>query len=109
VADASRGVGVPVIASRFHSAVAEMIARVCSVVSRRRGIRTVALSGGVFQNALLLERTLSRLRNAGLEPLIHHQVPCNDAGVSLGQVAVASARYSARRRRRRSDVSGRAR
>ena len=49
---------------------------------------TVALSGGVFQNALLLTRCLDRLQPAGFTVLTHRQVPPNDGGISLGQVAI---------------------
>jgi hydrogenase maturation protein HypF len=51
----------------------------------------VALTGGCFQNRLLTERAAQRLREAGFEVLLHRQVPTNDGGISLGQVAVAAA------------------
>nr|MBA2552330.1 hypothetical protein [Geodermatophilaceae bacterium] len=53
---------------------------------------TVALSGGVFQNVVLLELVTDGLEQEGLRVLSHTQVPCNDGGISLGQVAVAAAR-----------------
>jgi hydrogenase maturation protein HypF len=56
----------------------------------------VALSGGVFQNLLLLERTVARLELRGFRVLVHSRVPPNDAGISLGQAAVAGARAKAR-------------
>jgi hydrogenase maturation protein HypF len=52
----------------------------------------VALSGGVFQNLLLLDRTVTWLEERGFRVLTHSRVPPNDAGVSLGQAAVAAAR-----------------
>ena len=54
--------------------------------------RTVVLSGGVFQNRLLLEQLTRRLRQHGFDVLTHRQVPANDGGLSLGQVAIAAAR-----------------
>lgn len=54
----------------------------------------MALTGGCFQNRLLLERSARRLRQAGFAVLLHRQVPPNDGGISLGQVAVAAARLA---------------
>jgi hydrogenase maturation protein HypF len=60
-------------------------------VARHVAEPRVALSGGCFQNRLLTERTAQRLEAAGFEVLLHRQVPPNDGGISLGQVAVAAA------------------
>jgi hydrogenase maturation protein HypF len=81
---------VPEIAWRFHATVAAMIDRVCRRLRDETGLDTVALSGGVFQNRLLLQLVLPRLRETGFAVLLHDQVPCNDGGVSLGQVALAT-------------------
>jgi hydrogenase maturation protein HypF len=54
------------------------------------GLITVALSGGVFQNRLLLRLTTATLEEAGLKVLTHHQVPANDGGISLGQAVIAN-------------------
>jgi len=77
------------IAARFHNTVAQMILEVCQKISPKTGITGVALSGGVFQNRLLLNRTVSLLESAGLEVYTHRQVPCNDGGISLGQAVIA--------------------
>ncbi|WP_326945675.1 carbamoyltransferase HypF [Amycolatopsis sp. NBC_01307] len=75
-------------AARFHNGVADVIARTCDRF--REHSTTVALSGGVFQNVLLLDRTVEQLEQLGFRVLTHRQVPANDGGISLGQVAVAS-------------------
>jgi hydrogenase maturation protein HypF len=90
--DIRAGVERPVVAARFHHGVAHAIARTCALLRSRCGLGVVALSGGVFQNLLLLERTVSRLEADGFRVLVHSRVPPNDGGISLGQVAVASAR-----------------
>ncbi len=75
-------------AARFHNGVADVIARTCDRF--RDHSTTVALSGGVFQNVLLLDRTVDQLDQKGFRVLTHQRVPTNDGGISLGQVAVAS-------------------
>ena len=56
------------------------------------GLGTAALSGGVFQNTLLLRGTVARLEARGFTVLVHSRVPCNDGGISLGQAVIAGAR-----------------
>ena len=70
---------------------AEMILAVCQQISGESGLRTVALSGGCFQNRLLLALVVPRLEQAGFRVLLHQQVPCNDGGISLGQAVLAQA------------------
>jgi hydrogenase maturation protein HypF len=88
-ADLADGTDRAEIGWRFHGTMAEMILSVCQRLAAQAGPRTVVLSGGCFQNRLLLSMTLSRLQQAGFETLLHHQVPCNDGGISLGQAALA--------------------
>jgi hydrogenase maturation protein HypF len=92
VADLLRGAAVPAIARRFHESVAAMLAQACARVREERGLDRVVLSGGVFQNRLLLEQTLERLTAMKFQVYINRIVPPNDGGVSLGQAAVAAAR-----------------
>lgn len=92
VADRLDGVPVPLVAARFHAGLADLAVNACALVRERHGLDTVALSGGVFQNTLLLTRTVDRLSALGFRVLTHSQVPPNDGGISLGQVAVAGAR-----------------
>ncbi|MDQ4032285.1 MAG: carbamoyltransferase HypF [Actinomycetota bacterium] len=91
VADLQAGVPREVIATRFHHGVADAIVRVCLMLRETTGVSAAALSGGVFQNILLLERTVAGLEQAGFRVLTHCRVPPNDGGISLGQVAVAAA------------------
>ncbi|MET9875815.1 carbamoyltransferase HypF [Actinacidiphila glaucinigra] len=92
VADLGAGVPAGVIAGRFHRAVAGLVLRVCTAVREREGITTVALSGGVFANALLSSACARDLRADGFTVLRHRLVPPNDGGLALGQLVVAAAR-----------------
>ena len=90
--DLAAGVDPSVISARFHTGVAAMIEACCLLLRERHGLATVALSGGVFQNLLLLTRTVGRLEDSGFRVLVHSRVPCNDGGISFGQAVVAAAR-----------------
>ena len=95
VDDLAAEVGVGVVAARFHNGVVDVLdvlARACAAGRAETGLDTVALSGGVFQNMVLTHRLAARLRADGFTVLTHHRVPPNDAGISLGQVAVAAAK-----------------
>jgi hydrogenase maturation protein HypF len=91
VDDMMNGIAVTRIAAKFHNSVAEMIGQICSTIARQTGLSKVALGGGVFQNTLLLDRTLEELRRRELQALLHHQVPTNDGGLALGQIMIANA------------------
>jgi hydrogenase maturation protein HypF len=79
------------IGRRFHQTVAEMILAVCRTLAKQMNIDRVALSGGVFQNRLLLELTIKMLEDAGITVFVHHHVPANDGGIALGQAVIAHA------------------
>jgi hydrogenase maturation protein HypF len=95
IADLKAGVPVSVISARFHNSVAQMIASTCLAIREITGLNKVALSGGVFQNVFLLEQALEKLQQNSFEAFIHHQVPCNDGGISVGQAVVANAQFKA--------------
>ncbi|MHC4413680.1 MAG: carbamoyltransferase HypF [Planctomycetota bacterium] len=84
------------IAWFFHDALADGLARAAALASKRSGIRTVGLSGGVFCNTLLTQLVAARLEAAKFDVLIHRQVPPNDGGIAYGQAAVAAASPAAR-------------
>ncbi|MFF3408730.1 carbamoyltransferase HypF [Streptomyces sp. NPDC002742] len=90
VADVRAGVTAGPVARRFHRAVVDLVLEVCTVARARTGIRTVALSGGVFCNALLTEGCGAVLERDGFTVLRHHRVPPNDGGLALGQLIVAA-------------------
>ena len=87
--DVIDGVDRRKIAANFHHAVAVMIVDVCVIARKRSGVKTVGLTGGVFQNVLLLKLALQRLHAAGFETLTHSIVPPNDGGLALGQALIA--------------------
>jgi hydrogenase maturation protein HypF len=89
VDDMRRGCAPGPIAAGFHQAVAELIADTADRLREATGIERVALSGGVFQNVLLLRLARAALEARNLRVLTHRLVPPNDAGLALGQVAVA--------------------
>ncbi|GGL39542.1 carbamoyltransferase HypF [Nocardia jinanensis] len=89
VADAAREVPAAVIGARFHAAVARLV--LDTALARAGPDTTVALSGGVFQNALLLSATRRLLRTSGFTVLTHHRLPPNDGGLAFGQVLAVAA------------------
>ncbi|MBD3392041.1 MAG: carbamoyltransferase HypF [Chitinivibrionales bacterium] len=92
VKDIESNRGAAEIASKFHNTIAEAVCAVCDRIRGREGINVVALSGGVFQNDLLLARVTDGLAKRGFNAYSHHGVPPNDAGISLGQAVVALAK-----------------
>ncbi len=78
------------IAMRFHNTVARMIVEMCREISEQTGLTQVVLSGGVFQNRLLLRKGIGLLEASGFEVFTHQKVPTNDGGISLGQTVIAN-------------------
>lgn len=94
VEDYLSGTPAPTVAARFHATLAAMITALCRRLREQLNLNLVALSGGVWQNAILLELVHQSLTAAGFEVLGPRQVPPNDGGLALGQVAVAAARLN---------------
>jgi hydrogenase maturation protein HypF len=87
--DLARGRPKAEIARRFHRSVVDLVVRCCRWIRQKEGLNQVALTGGSFQNAILAEETVHRLRRGGFQVLTHRRVPPNDGGLALGQAAVA--------------------
>ena len=77
------------LALHFHRRLAGMIVSACEKAREEIGINTVALSGGVYQNKLLLDYSVTMLEERGFHVLRHHLLPPNDRGISLGQAVAA--------------------
>jgi hydrogenase maturation protein HypF len=83
----------PRIAARFHRGFANAVVRMAVQLAQERGIGTVALGGGAFQNRILAQRVVDGVQAAGLRALLPEQVPVNDGGLAWGQALVALARH----------------
>ena len=92
VKDVMAGVPIPKISACFHNGLADVVREIVMNISGDTGIRSVVLSGGVWQNITLLRRTLLRLQGDGYNVYIHREVPTNDGGLSLGQAAIAASK-----------------
>ena len=89
VEELRRGEGRARIAARFHATLAAAINEVCGRMRSATQLNRVCLSGGCFQNALLLAGSVRALKADGFEVFTHREVPANDGGISLGQAAIA--------------------
>jgi hydrogenase maturation protein HypF len=91
LADRDAGVDVATIAARFHATMVAIVVALARHARERSGLATVALSGGCFQNRLLLDGSVAALAGDGFRVLVHRRVPANDGGLALGQAVVAAA------------------
>lgn len=89
LADLKAGVRIGQIAARFHNGVAQLVVDLASEIRLQDGLNDVVLSGGVWQNMTLLAAARSGLETEGFRVFTHQQVPANDGGISLGQIAIA--------------------
>ncbi len=90
--DVRSGADRAIVAAQFHHAVSNLITAVCQSARDETCLNTVGLTGGVFQNVLLLEMARKQLRKNGFKVLTHSMVPPNDGGLALGQAVVAQGR-----------------
>ncbi|SHJ32322.1 hydrogenase maturation protein HypF [Desulfatibacillum alkenivorans DSM 16219] len=89
--DVEKGRPAAEIAGRFHASLIQAFAHVCQVLRTQTGVHQVALSGGSFQNSLLLSGLIRELESRGFIVFTHKICPANDGGLSLGQAMVAAA------------------
>jgi hydrogenase maturation protein HypF len=87
-----QGVAVGEISAKFHNTMAASVLHTCRFLRGQRDLNVVALSGGVFQNELLLRRTVEALQSRHFRAFTNTAVPLNDGGLALGQAAVAAER-----------------
>jgi hydrogenase maturation protein HypF len=91
VEDFLKGIGPYEISAKFHCTLIRLFSDICEIVSRERDIKRVVMSGGVFQNAILLAGLTKALEDRGLQVFSHRVVPTNDGGICLGQAMAAAA------------------
>lgn len=89
--DLQQQITQPVMAAKFHKGLANAIVEMVKYLSPENLISQVALTGGVFQNCILLEQVTKQLQTLGIKVLTHSLVPANDGGLSLGQAVIAAA------------------
>jgi hydrogenase maturation protein HypF len=89
VKDIKEKAPISTISAKFHNGIADMAYQVCIGIRKQTGVEEVALSGGVWQNMVLLKKTIRLLVSGGFTVYIHKDVPTNDGGISLGQAVIA--------------------
>jgi hydrogenase maturation protein HypF len=88
--DRLSGEDASVIAEKFHKTIVKLSIEMCKLIRRDTGINEVALSGGVFQNVILLKGLINELKNQDFIVYINKLIPVNDGGIALGQIVVAN-------------------
>ncbi len=92
IKDLNRNVPASTISGKFHQTIAHLIIEASEAIRSREGLNRVVLSGGVFQNMLLLSLVTKGLKELGFDVFTHQLVPTNDGGISLGQAVIAHMR-----------------
>lgn len=91
--DINSGVNHGIISKRFHNTVIDFTVKMCSILREALNINKVVLSGGVFQNEIILKGIYVELSYKGFEVYTHKSIPCNDSGICLGQIVIANAKF----------------
>lgn len=90
--DLQQHISQATVAAKFHNGLANVIVETGNRICKKNDIHHVVLTGGVFQNSILLEQVTKRFQALNINVLTHSLVPCNDGGLSLGQAVIAAAR-----------------
>lgn len=88
--DINNGLSPQIISQKFHSTIVNYVIEMCILLREKYSINTVALSGGVFQNNFLITNCYNKLIEQNFNVLTHNQIPTNDGGISIGQLAIAN-------------------
>lgn len=94
VRDIQNGLSVAEISAKFHKTIVALFAEVSASVRNKCELNRVVLSGGCFQNSILLAGLIQKLESLNFQVFAHRQVPANDGGISLGQVMIAASKYN---------------
>ncbi len=94
LSDLANGTAPQVISARFHNTITNLSLDLAQRISRDYGIDQIALSGGVWQNQVLIEKVIERFKQHEIQPLVHRLTPTNDGCVAMGQALITAYRYS---------------
>ena len=101
VADMQNRIPLPVISGKFHTTLIRMFSELCDEIRKENGLDRVVLSGGVFQNSILLFGLIRALEEIHFSVYTHKQVPTNDGGICLGQAVAAHAQIKNKTKNRK--------
>lgn len=91
IKDINIGTGYNFISNKFHNTLMDFSVEMCNIIAEKYKIYKIVLSGGVFQNEILFKGIYEKLLDQGFEVYTHKIIPCNDSGISLGQIVIAGA------------------
>ncbi len=90
IKDLNNNIDKGCIALKFHNTIIDFSNKICIKLREEYSINKVALSGGVFQNSILLEGIETSLKESGFQVITHRLIPCNDGGLSIGQIVIGN-------------------
>ena len=90
IEDLLSGMSKEIMAARFHNSISDISLTICKTIRKQTGENSVALSGGVWQNKVLLLNTIQKLEEENFQVLYHQIIPPNDGGIALGQICIAA-------------------